>query len=190
MILGLLLAPGLPLFGTRGCCVFSAPLRAMLACTTHYEACALGERVHGKGISIQSWGIVPKIREVDDYLSPAEQSRIREGHPEVSFATMNGGNALAQHKSTSAGRDARLRLLEAHFPGVPEEVEKHRAFRSDVIDAFALLWTARRLRDGIAALFPVRLFTTPADWLCRSGPDFPLPRRNFGGVTGCTSPFA
>jgi len=26
--------------------------------------------------------------------------------------------------------------------------------RSDVIDAFALLWTARRLRDGIARALP------------------------------------
>ena len=122
--------------------------------TTHREACVLGERVHGKRISIQAWGIVPKIREVDDYLTPAAQSRIREGHPEVSFAMMNGGNAVAERKSTSAGRDARLRLLEAHFPGVRDEVEKHRAFRSDVMDAFALLWTARRLRDGSARALP------------------------------------
>jgi predicted RNase H-like nuclease len=27
------------LLGTRGCCVFSAPLRGMLACNTHREAC-------------------------------------------------------------------------------------------------------------------------------------------------------
>lgn len=73
------------LLGTRGCCIFSAPLRGMLACTTHREACVLGDRVHGKRISIQAWGIVPKIREVDDYLTPAAQSRIREGHPEVSL---------------------------------------------------------------------------------------------------------
>jgi predicted RNase H-like nuclease len=142
------------LLGTRGCCVFSAPLRGMLACNTHREACAVGQRIHGKGITIQTWGIVPKIREVDNYLTPAEQSRIREGHPEVSFAMMNGGQAVVERKSTSAGRDARLRLLEAHFPGVRCEVEKHRALRADVIDAFALLWTARRVRDGIARALP------------------------------------
>jgi len=67
---------------------------------------------------------------------------------------MNGGHALAERKSTRAGRDARLGLLEPHFPRVRDEVEKHRAFRSDVMDAFALLGTARRLRDGIARALP------------------------------------
>jgi predicted RNase H-like nuclease len=30
--------------------------------------------------------MLPKIREVDAYRTPADQSRINEGHPEVSFA--------------------------------------------------------------------------------------------------------
>src|SRR6185312_6970788 len=86
------------LLGARGCCVFPAPLRGMLACKTHREACALGQRINGKGISIQSWGILPKIREVDSHLTSADQSRIREGHPELSFALMNGGQALTERK--------------------------------------------------------------------------------------------
>ena len=126
----------------------------MLACNTHREACALGRRIHGKGISIQTWGILPKIREVDAHITPADQSRAREGHPEVSFALMNGGRALTERKSTRAGRDARLRLLEPHFPSIRNEVEKRRAFRGDVIDAFAMLWTARRLRDGLTRALP------------------------------------
>lgn len=142
------------LLGTRGCCVFPVPLRGMLACNTHSEACALGQRLHGKGISIQTWGILPKIREVDVHLTPADQSRIREGHPEVSFALMNGGQAVTERKSTHAGRDARLYLLESHFPGIRDEIEKRRGFRADVIDAFALLWTARRLGDGLARALP------------------------------------
>lgn len=81
--------------------------------------------------------ILQTIREVDAHRTPADQSRIKEGHPEVSFALMNGGHALTERKSTRAGRDARLRLLEQHFPGIRDEVEKHRTFRGDVIDAFA-----------------------------------------------------
>jgi len=61
---------------------------------------------------------------------------------------------LPNAKSTRAGRDARLALLEPHFPDIRDEVEKHRSFRTDVIDAFALLWTARRLRDGLAHGLP------------------------------------
>jgi predicted RNase H-like nuclease len=132
----------------------------MLDCSTYREACDLGWRIHGKEISIQAWGIVPKIREVDAQLTPADQTRVREGHPEVSFAMMNGGSPITEQKGTSAGQDARLRLLEQHFPDIRREVEKHRVFRTDVIDAFALLWTARRVRDGVARALPAE---TPRD---------------------------
>jgi predicted RNase H-like nuclease len=94
------------------------------------------------------------VCEVDAHLAPADQSRIREGDPEVSFALMNGGHALAESKRSRAGRDARLHLLERYFPGVRDEVEKHRSFRGDVIDAFALLWTTRRVRDGFGHALP------------------------------------
>ncbi len=61
---------------------------------------------------------------------------------------------LSLNPEPSAGRDACLRLLEQHFAGVRDEVETHRSFRGDVIDAFAMLWTARRLRNGIARALP------------------------------------
>ena len=73
---------------------------------------------------------------------------------------------------TATGAKAAWRLLEERFPGVRGEVEKHRAFRSDVMDAFALLGTARRLRDGIARALPARPSTTPVASPCRSGRDF------------------
>ena len=98
------------------------------------------------------------------YPTPADQSLSRECHPELSLALMNGGQGLTDRKSTRAGCDARLHLARSaqrsannkatHFPGVRDKVEKHRSFRGDVIDAFALLWAARRLRDGIARALP------------------------------------
>ena len=143
------------------------------------------------GISIQTWAasILPKIREVDAHITPADQSRIREGHPEVSFALMNGGHAVTEPKSTSAGRDARLRLLEQHLPGVREQVEKQRVFRADVIDAFAMLWMAstptgenRQLGAPAPAVSataspvpcPSRPSATPAGLPCKSGLDMSL----------------
>jgi len=70
----------------------------------------------------------------------------QRGHP--------GGAPLDFTAFTATVAKAAWRLLEERFPGVRGEVEKHRAFRSDVMDAFALLGTARRLRDGIARALP------------------------------------
>jgi predicted RNase H-like nuclease len=175
------------LLGTRGCCVFPAPLRGTLACNTHQEACALGQRISGRGISIQTWGILPKIREVDAHLTPADQSRIREGHPEVSFALMNGGNPLTERKSTRAGREARLCLLEPHFPGIRDEVEKHRPFRTDVIDAFAMLWTASTPTGEKRASWGPRRPPPPRWSRSRPGPPHPGWSRPLGLRPGCRS---
>lgn len=138
----------------RGCCVFNAPLRGMLECPDHLTASTLGKQIHGIGISIQTWAIVPKIKEVDDAITSASQGVVREGHPEVSFAEMNGGVAISSKKATAAGRDVRLESLAPHFPDVRAVVQRHSGLREDVIDAFAMLWTARRIRDGSAVFFP------------------------------------
>src|SRR5690606_24608734 len=45
------------------------------------------------GVSIQAFGIFPKIREVDVLLSerPDLRERVFESHPEVAFMRLNGG---------------------------------------------------------------------------------------------------
>ena len=139
---------------SRGCCVFNAPLRGMLKCADYRAACNLGQQIHQKGISIQTWAITQKIKEVDEAISFMSQSVVREGHPEVSFAVMNGGSAVSFKKASAAGREVRMELLSAHFSGVKSTIQKHSGLREDVIDAYAMLWTARRIRDRAALSFP------------------------------------
>jgi len=138
----------------RSCCVFTAPTRPMLECDSYDLAAQCRRRIEGKSITKQAWAIFPKIKEADRLLTPELQQTVREGHPEVSFAMMNSGTPLAESKHTSAGQQARIKLLRASFPNVEPSLEQNRKMRKDVIDAYAMLWTARRVSGGSALALP------------------------------------
>jgi predicted RNase H-like nuclease len=140
----------------RGCCVFSAPIRPILDCVNQREASEKWRSIEGKGCTAQLWGIVPKIAEVDRVmkLNPSLQDRIREGHPEVSFAMMNGGMPIQAGKASPQGQQARQRMLQRHFAGFDKWLSLLPSVRIDLIDAFALLWTARRVRKVEAKRLP------------------------------------
>jgi len=138
----------------RACCVFTAPLRPMLTCLDYPEARKCRLQIEGKSLTKQAWAIMPKIIEVDSLLIPKSQPRVREGHPEVSFAHLNGGNGLALSKHSEGGRRERIALLAKHFPDIASRLKKHARVAKDLIDAYAMLWTAHRIRDGRAVALP------------------------------------
>src|SRR5207249_103178 len=80
------------------------------------EAGDTRERIDGKRCSRQAFGIFAKIAEVDALMTPADQGRVREGHPEVTFAVMCDGTPMEKRKKSSAGRAARLAALRPFFP--------------------------------------------------------------------------
>jgi predicted RNase H-like nuclease len=133
--------------------VFMTPVRGALEYRDHGSASAHNRERVGEGISIQAFGILPKVREVDLWL-PSAPCRVVEVHPEVSFAALNGA-PLDVRKHTWAGARLRHRLLtEAGIelrdigdPGVKAGVD-------DVLDAAVAAWTARRVREGTATSIP------------------------------------
>jgi predicted RNase H-like nuclease len=129
------------LLGPRRSSVFPAPVRAVLGCTTWFEANAKARATDGRGLSRQVFNLLPKIAEVDAAISPRQQRRIVEAHPELCFASM-AGTPLAAPKRTAGGRAARESLV-----GVPA-VRPAGAAPDDVLDALAALWTARRVALG------------------------------------------
>jgi predicted RNase H-like nuclease len=137
----------------RHVCVFPAPIRPILDSPTREKACEACLAIGNKRVNVFQWAIVPKIRKIDLLLREQEgvQSRIREGHPEVSFALMNNGTPLLSKKSTP-GIDQRLRLIHNRF----SEVQLHVGMPhlEDTLDAYALLWTARRIMLGTERRFP------------------------------------
>jgi predicted RNase H-like nuclease len=140
--------------GKRGCCVFPAPIRPILDCGSWEEACRVRFAVEGKKISKQMFGILDKVREVDAALRRLRSGNIFEGHPEVSFALMNNGSPLLIGKKKSAGRDYRTELISRCFSGASEKLSEHRHHREDILDAYALLWTAKRIKSNNARTFP------------------------------------
>jgi predicted RNase H-like nuclease len=139
----------------RASSVFPAPIRSMLPARDQGEASRLRFAAEGKRCSVQLAAILPKIREVDSLLSPERQLNVREGHPEVSFAIMNGGQSMSYPKRRSAGREERIGLLHGHFPDVLIALTGVGQFAEDAVDAYAMLWTARRLVEGASRTLPV-----------------------------------
>ena len=140
--------------------VFPTPPRAVLDANTYEEArnLAKSHTSHGKGLSRQAFGIVPKILEVDDLMSPKLQDRVLEGHPELSFAAMNGHHVVEDSKRSLKGRVLRQQLLEQNGLGrgaaqLVEAVPRGVGI-DDVLDAAALAWTARRVGRGEAVRIP------------------------------------
>jgi len=144
----------------RGSSVFPAPIRCLLEARSYAEACDLRFEAEHKKISRQAWGILPKIREVDEALraDPALQQRVREVHPEISFLLLAGGRPLDHGKKTRLGQEERLRMLEPHFGQyLQRAVAKRHAMRctlDDILDAFAVCWTAERISSGLAETLP------------------------------------
>jgi predicted RNase H-like nuclease len=145
----------------RASSVFPAPVRACLGAGTYAEACEAHRRSDGRRISQQGFGILKKIREVNEVLSrnPGLQGRVREVHPEVCFAIWNGGKAMSHRKSRQAGRLEREALIDSIWPGERDRLRsllRGRRYKADDLnDAFAALWTARRIKNLEATLLPV-----------------------------------
>lgn len=90
--------------------VFTPPCRETLRASTHGQASEMNRRMCGKGLTIQAFGILPRIRQIDRLMSPGLQASVRQAHPEVTFAVLNG-RPLGHSKKTSEGEPERLALL-------------------------------------------------------------------------------
>ncbi len=148
------------MLGKRGTSVFSPPVRAVLSADCYEKAVALSRASsrHTIGITKQVYGLVPKLREVHDAMTPDLQLRIREVHPELSFTMMNGGEPLDSSKRSGKGKTQRLALLEQHFSGVDDALGRLRKSDApDLIDAYAAAWSAWRMARGKARYIPEEL---------------------------------
>lgn len=132
------------LLGPRRSSIFLTPVRAALAEETHARASAVNRELADEGMSIQAFGLFPKIREVDAWHGTAPVP-VLEAHPELSFRQM-ADTPLPDSKKTWAGVEHRRRLLAEHGIHLPADVGdagRHAAI-DDVLDAAAVAWTARR----------------------------------------------
>lgn len=120
-------------------------------------ASAASTAVGGPGVGSHSWGLVPKVLEVETVVRElcAAGDRVVETHPETAFAVLAGdaGEPAPAPKRSAAGAAQRVRLLTdalrldvvaalAVAPaGVPVD---------DALDALAAAWSAARHARGAA----------------------------------------
>ena len=122
----------------------------MLAARDQKEASDLRYAAEGKRCSVQLAAILPKIRQIDQLMTPEMQLRVREGHPEVTFAVMNDDHPMLFPKRLQAGRVERIALLSSSFPDLATRLAEVGPLSGDAIDAYAMLWTAQRMVAGSA----------------------------------------
>jgi predicted RNase H-like nuclease len=148
----------------RKSCVFPVPTRSALPARNHVEASLLNHQACGRRVSAQTFGILPKIREIDGLMTPDLQQFVRETHPEVTFAVL--AQTDLGKKKDAEGHAKRLAVLAGH--GLRLSLEQIRLYRNvlgrklvkvdDVIDAAACLLTAKRIWNRQRVTFPQAVF--------------------------------
>lgn len=146
--------------------VFSPPCRKALSETDYTSASQINAQQTGKKLSIQSWNLIPKIRQLDGLLQESKtlHGRVFESHPEWLFRLAGGGEyanegryehvrkagdtgnePLQFKKKTPEGIEERLSKLSFHTEEARVKYEEAlRRFsradvaRDDIVDAMML----------------------------------------------------
>jgi predicted RNase H-like nuclease len=118
----------------------------------------INEAEAGFSVQNQAWSLVPRIREVDEFLDmyPSARDRLSETHPGLCFYVLNGRNALADPERTDEGIAQRTTLLADEHPDAvtiyQQSVDRYTTPNyaptvggvNDVLDALVAAVTARR----------------------------------------------
>ncbi len=136
----------------RASTVFNSPAAAAVDAETYDEANRLNREALGLGLSRQSFGLFPAIRDVRDWLATGPSVVVREVHPEVAFATLAGA-VLPERKTSPEGAARRRSLLDAAGVVLPTRPPRG-AGLDDLLDAGVVAWSARRIADGTAERLP------------------------------------
>ena len=145
------------LLGPRRSSLFWTPPLCVLNAADHAEANRRSRAETSRGLSIQAFHLLPKVREVRAVLAPEDlypqaRPQAAEVHPETSFAVL-AGQPMSAPKRQPAGQAERMAALAPEFDnldGLPPPLKG--ATFDDLLDATAAAWTARRMAAGIATI--------------------------------------
>ncbi|MGD9487539.1 MAG: DUF429 domain-containing protein [Calditrichaceae bacterium] len=135
---------------SRPSSIFPAPCRDAVYAANYRDASLINQKTLGKKLSVQTWNIIPKIRQTDILLSSQGQARIKihESHPEICFQSLNG-QPLKNSKKTIHGVNKRLQILNNIQLSLPKiyntalsRFKRSDVARDDILDALILAVTA------------------------------------------------
>src|SRR4029450_11653668 len=102
----------------------------------------------GRSLSVQTFGLVPAIRSLDDALSDPPDPRVHEVHPELSFRALDG--RVTDRKASGSGLAQRIRALEPVLDVLDALADDRLGLPVvDALDACAAAWSAQRLSGGV-----------------------------------------
>lgn len=150
--------------GSHHSSVFYTPVRPAVY-ATNIEAAKEINAEAGYSIQNQAWSIVPRIREMDEFLDmhPGARDRFRETHPEVCYQAM-ADRSLTHAPTTADGIAERRDILLAVEPNLTDPLDnavtRFTAPRyaplvtdaSHIQDAIVAALTARRAAAGLESL--------------------------------------
>ena len=138
------------MLGSRGSTVHNAPTRATL------EGNSTNNGDHLDAVSNL---LLPRYREVAAEMAPFRQRTIYEAHPELSFYQLNSDRPLHWTKRFEVGRAERQQapFEQKRIPGVGLILDAplENVTQAHLLDAAAMLWTARRIFSRSAMRLPV-----------------------------------
>lgn len=137
--------------------VFSPPARMTLWEATDFRS---AQRLNQPaGLTIQAFGLFPKLRQVDKVMSenPELQKRIKEVHPELCFYGAAGGRPMNYPKRSPEGQEERKNILiellgngwHEWYQEVLQRYTRSRVAIDDILDASVAAWTAERIKNGV-----------------------------------------
>ena len=147
------------LLGSRHPGVYYAPIRDAIYQPSLSAAKQLNE-VAGFSIQNQTWSIVPRIREVDEFLDaqPGARDRIRETRAEVCYHTF-AGSQLEHPPTTSEGTAERRTILASISPGATAALDA--AIATFTTPPYAPTVTdAKAIRDAFVTALTARRDST------------------------------
>jgi len=130
--------------------VFPAPCRTAIYAESYERANVINKKMTGRGLSLQTWNIIPKIREVDMLLSNDESARlkVREIHPEICFWAL-AGYPMEHSKKRREGLLERIQVLKSIYPHTDDIIRqalstyrRREVARDDILDALSAAVTA------------------------------------------------
>ncbi len=146
--------------GKRASTIFSIPCRKAVYADDEAAQKEANIRAFGKSLAKQTMMIIPKIRELDEFLNthPEYKNRILESHPELDFGRLNG-EILMSHKKKPEGIAEREQILKHCLPGIPmpDWIAKARELNcniDDLLDAVCLAVTGKLMKQGYCETLP------------------------------------
>jgi predicted RNase H-like nuclease len=146
------------LLSKKASSVFTAPTPKMLDQPNYEKACLISKNLIGKSMSLQSWYLFPKIKDVQTILH-YKNIKVFEIHPELSFRAMNNEKVILESKKTTEGFEIRKSLLDKHFLDfnfdvIRNKYQKKDVMDDDILDALVVLWSAKRIVNDQALYLP------------------------------------